>query len=303
MFYGEIKGLSSSILRVKTPNSEDDFQIKFSRVTELQVQRPCNVVLTGGRRRTGYISSKNPNEFTMTYASGLTEVFPIRDLVELNAFKKNFWQRFRGNIDVSYNLTKANNASQLNIGGGLGYRGSTWNSSFDISSLQSQQKNTADIQRTDIKGEVQRVLTSKYYLLSTIGFLSNTEQALKGRYSIRVGVGRFLALSNRLAWGLSTGINYNIENFSNATPSRTSTEFVLGTELDMFDFKDWHLKTNLNVFPSLTESSRWRIDYNLDIKWEIISDFYVKSALQFNYDNQVAAEGSQFDYILTTGIG
>ena len=71
----------------------------------------------------------------------------------------------------------------------------------------------------------------------------------------------------------------------------------------MFDFKDWSLVTNLNVFPSLSESGRWRVDYNLDLKWDLPYDFYIKTALQINYDNRAAAAGSDFDYIWTTGIG
>jgi hypothetical protein len=71
----------------------------------------------------------------------------------------------------------------------------------------------------------------------------------------------------------------------------------------MFDFEDLDLNTNINLFPSLSENGRWRIDYSLDIKYDLPWDFYIKTGLQFNYDNQAALTGSNFDYIFTTGFG
>jgi len=303
VLYGEIKKLRSSVLTMETPYSDSDFNIDFSEVTELKIQKLCFVILTGGRRLTGYVKSEKPNEFTLTDRYGIKATYQINELVVLDELDDAFWKRIRGYIDVSYNLTKANNTSQLTVGGGLSYRGPKWLSSAKINALNSNQDNTEQISRTDANAELQRTLPRNWYLLSNLSYLSNTEQSLDARYSIRAGGGRYLALTNKLAWGLSSGLNYNIENFSDATADRESTELFLGTNVDMFDYKDWSLKSNLIVFPSLSESGRWRVDYNLDIKWDLPLDFYIKTNLQFNYDNRAAATGTNFDYIWTSGIG
>jgi hypothetical protein len=114
-------------------------------------------------------------------------------------------------------------------------------------------------------------------------------------------LGRFVALTNKLLWGLNVGVNLNFESFSDLTPDNESTELYIGSQFDMFDFSDWSLKTNINVFPSLSESGRWRVDYYLDIKWDLPLDFYIKTNFQFNYDNRAAVSGSEFDYVWTTG--
>lgn len=303
VLYGEIKKLRAGVLTMETPYSDSDFTIEFSSVTEIKIQKMCFFVVTGGRRLTGYIKSESPNVFTFTDAAGNTETIPIQDLVILDELDSRFWKRISGNIDVSYNLTKANNASQFTVGGGLNYRGPKWISSFDISSLESRQDNVDNISRTDIKADIQRILPRNWYLLANYTYLSNTEQALEARNSIRAGAGRFLVLSNRLSWGLNAGFNFNFENFSDDTPDRESSELYLGSTFDMFDFKDWRLKTNINVFPSLSESGRWRVDYTLDIKWDLPLDFYIKTNFQFNYDNRAAVAGSEFDYIWTSGVG
>ncbi len=303
VIYGEIKKLRSSVITIETPYSDSDFQVEFPQVTEIHIQRLCFIVLTGGVRRTGHIKSEEPNQFTLTLQDGTKEVYPLSSLVVLDELKDSFWKRIKGNIDLSYNLTKANNARQLTLGGGLSYRGPKWNASATFTSLRSNQDNVDEIQRTDANANVQRVLPRNWYLLATYSFLSNTEQALNARNSIRPGAGRFLVLSNRLSWGLNAGLNFNFESFTDATPDRNSTELYIGSEFDMFDFKDWSLLTNINVFPSLSESGRWRIDYNLDIKWDLPLDFYIKTNFQVNYDNRPAAAGSDLDYIWTTGVG
>jgi hypothetical protein len=303
VLYGEIKKLRSSVLKMETPYSDSDFSIDFNEVVEIKIQKLCFVILTGGRRLTGYIRSEKPNEFTFTDRFGNKSTYKINELVVLDELDDLFWKRISGYIDLSYNLTKANNTSQLTIGGGLSYRGPKWVSSAKINALNSNQDNTEQISRTDINAELQRTLTSKWYLLSNLSYLSNTEQSLDARYAIRVGGGRYMALTNKLSWGLNAGLNFNIEDFSDATTDRESAELFIGTNLDMFDYKDWSLKTNINVFPSLSESGRWRVDYNLDIKWDLPLDFYVKTSLQFNYDNRAASTGSDFDYIWTSGVG
>jgi len=303
VIYGEIKQIRSRVLTIETDYSDDDFTIDFDEVTEIKVQKICFIVLTNGRGKTGYIQNDTPGKFAFIDKNGSTEIFDIDELIMVDTISDSFWKRINGNIDFGYNLTKANNASQISLAGGIGHRGPTWVSSLSISSLNSQQDNTLDIERTDIAASLQRIMPRKWYLIGNLSFLSNTEQALNSRYAIRPGAGRFLALSNKLSWGLNAGLNFNLESFSDETPERNSTEFYLGSQFNMFDYKDFKLITDINVFPSLSEKGRWRVDYSLDVKYDLPYDFYIKSTIQFNYDNQSALAISDFDYIFTTGFG
>ena len=67
--------------------------------------------------------------------------------------------------------------------------------------------------------------------------------------------------------------------------------------------KGFNLNTTLNFFPSLSVADRIRVDYILDIKYDLPLDFYVKLGFQFNYDNQPPELASGFDYLLNTGVG
>ncbi len=301
--YGEIKGLQSGVLTMKTSYSDKDFAIEFREVTELKIQKICFILLSYGRRRTGYLSSNKSKEVTLTNRDGSVEVFKVNEIITLQEISDVFWKRFSGNIDFAYDLTKANNANQFTVAGGLKYKSDKWMFNTDINSLKSKQDNTLDIERTNFTTELTRLLTENWYLLSTLGFLSNTEQALDGRYSIRVGGGRYMVITNKLFFGVSLGFNFNIENFLDEDLNKESTELFVSGNFSMFDYKDFKLDTGIDIYPSISESGRWRIDYKLNLKYDLPYDFYVKLGFQFNYDNQSAALGSDFDYIFNTGFG
>ena len=303
VLYGEIKGLNSGIITMETPYSDDDFTIDYERVDRFYVEQRCIIILEGGKRLNGFLVSEEKGKVTIRSTEGSFSNLDLRMVTSFQVIEKKIWDRFYGNIDIGFNLTKANNQRQLNIGGGLHYRGFKWFSDFDISSLIANQDNTEEVQRTNINLGLTRMISDKWYIRGTGSFLSNTEQNLEGRYSARLGGGRLLANTSKLAFGVTAGFNYNVETYQDPTLDKESTELYLSTSLNMFDFKDFSLNTRLDVYPSLSEGGRLRIDYILNTKYDLPYDFYVKAEFQFNYDNQVAAGGSAFDYILNTGFG
>ena len=136
-----------------------------------------------------------------------------------------------------------------------------------------------------------------------VPFLSNTEQALKGRTTSLLGIGKYIVRTNKLYLGLRTGLNYNIETYFDPTVDKNSTEVNLGAGLNMFDFNDFYLSTDVIGYYSLTESDRFRFDYNINLKYDMPWDFYIKFDFSLNYDNQPADTGSEFDYVFNSGFG
>ncbi len=148
-----------------------------------------------------------------------------------------------------------------------------------------------------------RILPRKWYLLGEVSFLANTEQALDSRISPSIGLGKFLISTNKLYLGLSLGYAYNIENYVDASLDKTSSEIFLFSEFNMFDYEDIDLKTGIKLYPSLSENGRFRTDFDLTLKYDLLLDFYIKLGFALNFDNQPAIEGNDFDYIFNTGLG
>lgn len=300
---GEIKSLEKGVLILKTSYSDKDFQIEFNKVKGLIIQEKCLILLTNGRRRFGNIRTNEEGQVVVTLEDKPQEHFKLAEVIALKEVDSNFWSRIKGSVDLGFNFTKANHNSQFTINGTLNYIDKTWMFESGISLLSSQQDNTDKTKRTNAYVELIRILPRKWYLLGGASFLSNTEQALDARVNPSIGLGKFLISSNKLYLGLSAGVTYNIENYVDTSLNKTSTEAVLTTTFNMFDFKDIDLTTNLDLYTSLSEKGRFRADYDITLKYDLPLDFYIKMGFTLNYDNQPAIEGNDFDYIFNSGFG
>ena len=303
VLYGEIKDLTSGVLTMETPYSDDDFTIDYDEAIKMVIERRCLIILVGGERLFGFVRSQEDGKVTSYSTEGKLEGLDLDRITTIQVIKKKWINRISGYIDIGFNLTKANNQRQLNIDGGVSYTGYKWFMNTKISSLFANQDDVDLTERTSLDAQINRLISDKWYILASGSFLSNTEQDLEGRISGKLGAGRFLAINDKLLWGLGTGLNYNIENYDDSSLNKESTELFISSRFNMFDFKDLSLDTNIDFYPSLSERGRVRVDYNLNVKYDLPYDFYIKTSFQFNYDNQPPETASQFDYILTSGFG
>lgn len=302
LIVGEVKNLLDGILTVETSYSDSDFKIEFDQVKKLTIQRKCLIILTKGKRLFGNIKTDNSGNAVLTI-DGVEEKHPLEDVIVLEEIKDNFWKRIEVAIDFGYNITKANNNKQITIGGKIEYTGQKWLIEGSINALDASQDNTDDTRRTDANLEFIRLLPKEWYLLGEVSFLSNTEQALDARITPSLGAGRLLISSNKLYLGLTAGLSYNIENYLDSSLDKTSSEFLIGSSFKIYNIEDIDLNTDITLYPSLSEKGRFRTDYNLVFKYDLPYDFYIKLSFTFNYDNQPAIVGNDFDYIIRSGLG
>lgn len=303
MIDGEIKLLSTGVLTIETSYSDEDFKVEFNKVEEMIIQRKCLLVLTGGRRKFGNVRTVEKGKVEFTNEDGTVEYFPINQIISLQEIEDNFWKRFKGRFDLGLTLTKANNDRQITGEAVLDYNGEKYLSQGSVNFLSSTRDDVEETRRLDAKWNVQRILTKNWFISGSVAFLRNTEQALDGRTTPSLGVGRLPISTNKLYLAVSSGLTLNIEDFANESENRTSAEAFIDTSFNMYDFNDIDLITGIRLSPSLTESRRFRVDYDLTLKYDLPLDLYIKLGFNVNYDNQPAIEGNEFDYILTSGLG
>jgi len=307
---GEVKSMDKNVVTVKTPYSDKDFNIKWNRIKEIYTNTYFLISLSDGSRYNGTIMAREPGRVTvLTDEKDSIEVNLI-DIVYLDDLDKGFWHQINFSIDLGLNLTKANNFQQFTTNSVLGYTAKRWNIRATYNVLFSQQDSTEDIQRQDASISYRYFLPKDWYPLISANFLSNTEQLLDLRATWMIGMGKYVVHTNKAYWGFSAGTNYNNEQFTPApdgtqTDDRQSWEGFIGTELNMFNIGDLDLLTNIVAYPSMTESGRWRVDYNIETKYEMWfdDDFYIRLGFSLNYDNQPAGGASDMDYVFQTGFG
>ena len=301
---GTIKSMDKGVVIVGTPYSKTDFTIKWSGVKEIYSKSVFLVNLSDGRKMNGLLqSTPGGQKVTILGANDQKMETSLIDIVYLKGLKSGFWSRVKASIDAGLSFSKANNLQQTTVNSSIGYTADKWLLDFYYTMVQSSQENVETTKRIDAGVSYKYSLPKDWFLAASATFLSNTEQALKLRSIGKGGAGNYLVHTNSSYWAMSGGISFNNESFTNGTEGRNSIEAYAGSELNLFDIGDLSLYNSIYVYPSLTESGRWRTDFKIDLKYSLPMDFYIKSGLTLNYDNKPAVSGSETDYVLFFTVG
>jgi len=137
------------------------------------------------------------------------------------------------------------------------------------------------------------------YSFSTLwitgGFLRyqrNLELGLQRRWQQALAIGRKFWISSNQHALVLTGIATNQERNLEGVES-TNTEVILLLNYHLFSFEKPDITVSIleTSFLSLTQQDRFRLDGDLNLSWEMISDFSVSLTFYHNYDSQSPATG------------
>ena len=300
---GEIKSLIKGVVLFKTDYSDSDFKIEWNEVSKICTESYLFVSLSNGENHYGRIKTESDTLVAITSRDNTVVKCRMQDIVHILPIKQGFKDRFSANVDLGLSFTKANNLYQLSLDSKVGYKTEKWTSYITTSTLRSKQDLADPIRRTESDFVFQYVIHKNLYLVPSTKYLANTEQNLKSRWNEQFGVGYYFTRTNSAYWGILIGINLNLEKYTNDTPANTSWEGYFGTELDLFDIDNIKLFMRILAYPGITEKGRWRYDGNLNIKYDLPLDFYIKLGGSINFDNSQAETGSKTDFVIQTGLG
>ena len=87
--------------------------------------------------------------------------------------------------------------------------------------------------------------------------------------------------------------------------SATSVEALIGTRLSWFTFGDFEndLTSSLLVYPSLTESERVRVDFDISYRQDLFGDLYLRLSFYDQYDSRPPPGAEENDFGTTLAVG
>ncbi|WP_163399835.1 DUF481 domain-containing protein [Flavobacterium fluviatile] len=302
---GKIKLMKNGALEIETDYSKDDFRIKWKDIVSIISNKSHMINLTNGDLLNGglFTDYATKKTYVINLSNQERKEVNLQDIVYIKAVNDSFWDRLDASFDVGLKLTKAQNLQQLSINVGLGYTARTWFSTATYKQMQSVQDDIESIRRIDTDLSFTKLLKKDYFAQMSITTLSNTEQDIDLRILSKGGVGKYLIHDNTKYWGIAAGLSFNHEKYITEASANKSLEAFLGTELNIYDAGDFDIQSKLNVFPSLTENNRIRTDFNLDTKYDLPLNFYVKLSFLYNFDSKPPSSTSKNDYVFQTGFG
>ncbi len=221
----------------------------------------------------------------------------------MKGIEETFFGRLDASIGLGVIITAENKTRSLNTKGNIAYTGRFWKSDVSFDALKSVQHDTIRTNRIEASLGGKLLLERSWFLAVSANFLQSDEQKLKLRSTTDISGGNLIVSTNKIYLAASAGVTWTREQFTDDTQLRNSLEGKLGFELNLFDIEDFSLLTNAFVFPGITEKGRVRMDFKIDLKYDLPHDFYIKFGYIHNFDNQPAAGTLKHFYKLDTTIG
>ena len=302
---GEIKSMNKGVVQIETDYSKSDFKLEWKHVKHISSSRTHIINLSSGVLLNGILSkSTTPNKCKITNVETNTQTeVSLTDIVYIKPVDDSFWDRLDAGFDVGIKLTKAQNLQQLTINANLGYTAKRWYATGTYKQMQSIQDDSDRIRRIDTDLSYVYLLPRDYFIPLSITTLSNTEQDIELRVISKAGYGKYIIHNNKKYWGVAAGLSFNHERYLDTSEPTKSLELFIGTDLNLYDIGDFSIQSKVTVFPSITESKRIRTDFNLDTKYDLPLDFFIKLSFVYNYDNKPIKSTSKDDYVFQTSFG
>jgi len=300
---GEIKKLELGYLTYKT-DDVGTLTVKWVRVAHVESNNQFDITMYDGERHYGSIAKSDSAQMMRIVTYTDTIDVPMIEVVEINQIKKTFWNRLNGQVTAGLSYTRANSNLQLNAGGDLSYRAVNSSQSVSYSIIFTSAEGQDDNQRQDANYSFNWFFTDQWYSIAVGGFQQNLQLGLESRTFAALGVGHVIIHDNENLFLGGIGATLNNETSTDGE-GQINNEGVVQLSYERFKIigNSFNLNTGIAYYPSFTVENRDRVDYNLQLLWEIIGDLKWNATFKYSYDSKPISESAiEEDYSIILGL-
>lgn len=323
----EIKELQNGKLTCKT-NAMGTVSIEWEEVALLQSGYYFRVVNSEGRLLFGSISVRpapavvdslneqgsHAETTVLPFSERLLEVvvgtmmvpLPMSEVVEITAIAQSFWSRIDGSLAVGFNYTRASDVAQLNFDWRNIYRAERNRVSFDVITILTRNSGE-DVpkRRLDYSLGYVRRLVNSWTADTNVAFQRNDELGLRARYILSLGGGFAPIWTNfsHLSTFLGAALNAEEGEDSGEFSPKWEAQAKVSYSLFRYNSPKADLNTSLEGFFGLTEKERYRANFDIRFRYELLGDFFFELNYYLSWDNKNPTTGTEStDYGVGSGI-
>ena len=303
---GEIKGMEAGRLSFKTDTMET-VSIKWTKVSLLRSSCSFQIETADGLRHLGTLGDTYGEDILLVRGEDVSISLPIDQVVRMAPIESYFRERFSGSVSVGFSYTKGSDLTQFSINGNTRYRTDKNILDLSASSILTVQGKGDTKERDDVGLIYTRLLPKKWFLLAASSLQRNDELGIERRLILGGGGGRYIVQTNRAELSALTGFVMNQEWIAGTGPTNElNAEGLAGLIFSVFiyDTPKMTLSTKVLTFTGLTNTGRFRVEYDISLRKEIVKDLFIEPSGYVSYDNEPPSEGSaETDYGLVTSLG
>ena len=302
---GDIHSLEFGILTLSTDNM-DSLSIEWPAVRAVTSKFEFAIERRDGTKYYGAIATSADGADLVIRGGAGSVSIPMGEVERISRFSSRFWDRINGGLSVGFSYTKSSSIQVSNVNFNANYRSTAIDSSLAFSSNTTKDSSGSTTDRQLLSGAVQFLRQSRNFW-GLLGSLERDQSlGIDARLTAGAGIGRrFVQTSFSELTGV-VGLVGTEEWIVDKPEPRASVEAVAGGSWQVFRFIEPKTRLNLSlyVFPSLTESGRYRSTGDLSLTHKFPHDVTVGLTGYLSYDNQPPEPGAEkSDYGVTFNLG
>jgi len=301
----EIKRLSRGKLEVKT-DSMDKIFVEWTDITALRSAAYFRVTASDRKLYFGSLEIRETTNDLRVASDTMVVTLPMLSAVEMTPIERSFWSQNKGSVSLGFNYAKSTGVEEVYFDFSNRYRTERNLVETGFSSTYTKGEESPDTKRrASVDAAFTRILRRGVNASVSAKIERNDELDVKKRVLEKVMVGNQFVATNQILLAASVGLARNAEQSYSVAESNESLEGVIdvGFSVFQYDHPETAVDVTLDVYPSVTESGRYRIDFSSLIRREIIVDFFFDVDFYVNYDNKPPSGGDPTsDYGITTSL-
>ncbi|GMR23552.1 MAG: hypothetical protein BMS9Abin37_1993 [Acidobacteriota bacterium] len=279
--------------------------IEWDKIAHLESDHVFALELQSGIRYVGSLAPGDEDgKLKVETVSGTNRLDRAR-VVDLDPINESVLEAIDGSVDIGYDFTQAAEATSWSLGAEAKFKKEQFEVGLSLDSLYKTQNDAEPVNRQNLTGNYIRHLENRWFAFGMGQVEKNENQSLEFRGLAGGGGGRRLVQTNRTNVALLAGLSGIKEKFTD-TDFSTSMEVLTGFLFDTYHFNSPELQvtTSLLFLPSITESKRYRLQFNSKLRLEIVKDLFWQLALFETFDSNPPSETARKnDFGVTTSFG
>jgi putative salt-induced outer membrane protein YdiY len=252
------------------------------------------------------VASDTDRRIVVRADNGETTMLGLDEIERVYADEAMFWNRLNGSLSLGFDYAKATSIATISGSFDTTYRAPQfrWNVSADVNSTKDPEQGTVD--RHSLGFTYQWLLRQQRFISGLSLVERNEETGIDLRLQLGAGYGKYFRQTSKSELSGMLGIAVTREWATGAEDSQESIEGILGGNWRIFKFNSptISMSSAALLFPSLTDSGRYRTNLNLTLRRELVKDFYLDLSFYHAYDSRPPdADAENSDYGLTTSVG
>ncbi len=302
---GEIKKFEAGLLFVGT-DAMLTVSMPYDRINTIYSAKFYELITNSGIRYFGTIA-KSENIASILLVIGRDSIQKqMWDIVSIAKIKSSFIDRLDGSISLGLSYTKASDILQYSTNIQVTHRVENYATRIALSSIYTRNSDNTATNNNDFGLSLTRFLPNKWFLIVNEKYQHNTELDLAYRIQTSLGPGYDFVRNNKIRFYGIVGVSQNIEQTIETAVKSTNLEGIGSLQFHWVQYRHPKIDvtSGLNYYPSLTIDNRFRLEYNLTAKYELINDLFFSIDFYDKLDSRnISDNKANNDFGIVTSIG